>query len=132
MDKFEIVPYEIQHGNDMIEFGLNDKLMDYDASFEENRIDFAVPGLSFTLLHNNLPICSGGIYPLWNGVAAEEGAVLSKDNPYNIHLRLHKFFSGMPSGVVPMPKMTKNISKVETNKPESNEEKNISDFFGTS
>ena len=64
-----MVPYEIQHGNDMIEFGLNDKLMDYDASFEENRIDFAVPGLSFTLLHNNLPICSGGIYPLWNGVA---------------------------------------------------------------
>ena len=74
-DNFEIVPYQPQHGNDMIEFGLNDKLMDIDASFEENRIDFAIPGLSFTLLHDNIPVCSGGIYPLWNGVA--EGWVIS-------------------------------------------------------
>ena len=55
MDKFEIVPYETQHGKDMIAFGLNDKLMDYDATFEENRIDFALPGLSFTLLCNSEP-----------------------------------------------------------------------------
>ena len=66
MDKFEIVPYEIQHGNDMIEFGLNDKLMDYDASFEENRIDFATPGLSYTLLYNSKPVVSGGVCPLWS------------------------------------------------------------------
>jgi len=59
----------------MIEFGLNDKLMDVDASFTENRIDFALAGLSFTLLHNNNPLCSGGIVPLWNGVA--EGWVIS-------------------------------------------------------
>ena len=43
--------------------------MDIDASFKENRIDFALAGLSFTLLHNNNPLCSGGIVPLWNGVA---------------------------------------------------------------
>ena len=59
----------------MSEFGLNDKLMDYDASFKENRIDFAMAGLSFTLLDDNKPICSGGIYPLLNGVA--EGWVIS-------------------------------------------------------
>ena len=74
-DNFEIVPYKTQHGDDMIEFGLNDKLMDIDASFTENRIDFALAGLSFTLLHNNNPLCSGGIVPLWNGVA--EGWVIS-------------------------------------------------------
>ena len=50
-DKFEIVPYTTQHDDEMIEFGLNDKLMDIDASFKENRIDFAMAGLSFTLLH---------------------------------------------------------------------------------
>ena len=33
----------------------------------------------------------------------------------NIHLRLHKFFSGMPIGVVPMPKATQNKPKVENN-----------------
>ena len=68
-DKFEIVPYKTGHGKDMIAFGLNDKLMDYDATFEENRIDFALAGLSFTLLCNSEPICSGGIVPLWHGVA---------------------------------------------------------------
>jgi len=74
-DSFEIVPYKTQHGNEMIEFGLNDKLMDVDASFTENRIDFALAGLSFTLLHDNIPLCSGGIVPLWDGVA--EGWVIS-------------------------------------------------------
>ena len=43
--------------------------------FKENRIDNAIPGLSYTLLLDGLPICSGGIYPLWDGVA--EGWVIS-------------------------------------------------------
>ena len=61
----------------MIEFGLNDKLMDYDASFKENRIDFAMAGLAFTLLDNNVPICSGGIIPTWMG-NAQGWAIASK------------------------------------------------------
>ena len=76
-DNYRIVPYNTQHGDEMIEFGLNDKLMDIDASFTENRIDFAMAGLSFTLLHNNNPLCSGGIIPLWNGVA-EGWSIASK------------------------------------------------------
>ena len=74
-DSFKIVPYETQHGDEMIEFGLNDKLMDIDASFKENRIDFAMAGLAFTLLDNNVPICSGGIIPTWLGNA--QGWVIS-------------------------------------------------------
>ena len=77
MDKFEIVPYKPDHGNQMIEFGLNDKLMDHDATFKENRIDFALAGLSFTLLCNSEPVCSGGIIPVWNG-NAEGWAIASK------------------------------------------------------
>ena len=80
MDKFEIVPYIPDHGNEMIEFGLNDKLMDHDATFKENRIDFALAGLSFTLLHYNNPVCSGGIVPLWNGNA--QGWVISSKRIY--------------------------------------------------
>ena len=79
-DNYRIVPYKTQHGDEMIEFGLNDKLMDIDANFTENRIDFALVGLSFTLLHNNNPVCSGGIVPLWNGVA--EGWVISSKRIY--------------------------------------------------
>ena len=85
MDKFEIVPYKPDHGNEMIEFGLNDKLMDWDANFTENRIDFALVGLSFTLLHNNNPVCSGGIVPLWNGVA--EGWVISSKRIFKNKIR---------------------------------------------
>ena len=84
-DNFKIVPYETQHGDEMIEFGLNDKLMDIDANFTENRIDFALAGLSFTLLHNNNPVCSGGIVPLWNGVA--EGWVISSKRIYKERIR---------------------------------------------
>ena len=74
-DNYRIVPYKTQHGDEMIEFGLNDKLMDIDASFKENRIDFAMAGLAFTLLDNNVPICSGGIIPTWLGNA--QGWVIS-------------------------------------------------------
>ena len=74
-DNYKIVPYQTQHGAEMIEFGLNDKLMDIDASFKENRIDFAMAGLAFTLLDNNVPICSGGIIPTWLGNA--QGWVIS-------------------------------------------------------
>ena len=74
-DNFKIVPYETQHGDEMIEFGLNDKLMDIDASFKENRIDFAMAGLAFTLLDDNVPICSGGVIPTWLGNA--QGWVIS-------------------------------------------------------
>ena len=61
----------------MVQFGLNNKLMDIDASFTENRIDIKVHGLSFTLLADNTPILSGGIIPLWNGVA-EGWSIASK------------------------------------------------------
>ena len=74
-DNFKVVPYETQHGDEMIEFGLNDTLMDGDATFKENRIDFASAGLAYTLLDNNVPICSGGIIPTWLGSA--QGWVIS-------------------------------------------------------
>lgn len=64
MDNYKIVPYLQEHGSSMIASGLNDKLMDLDASYEENRIDLTVSGMAFTLLCNSEPIVSGGIYPL--------------------------------------------------------------------
>jgi hypothetical protein len=39
----------------------------------------------------------------------------------NIHLRLHKFFSGMPRGVVPIPKMSQTTPKAESNNKEVKE-----------
>ena len=84
-DNYRIVPYNTQHGDEMIEFGLNDKLMDIDASFKENRIDFAMAGLAFTLLDDNKPICSGGIIPSWLGNA--QGWVISSKRIFKNKIR---------------------------------------------
>ena len=75
MAKFTVVPYEMEHGDQIIEFGMNDKLMEIDASYTNNRLDMAIPGLAFTLFLDETPIVSGGIVPMWEGVA--EGWVLS-------------------------------------------------------
>ena len=84
-DNYQIVAYQKEHGNQMVEFGLNDKLMDIDASYEENRIDLAVAGMAFTLLDNNIPIVSGGIFPLWAGVF--EGWVISSKRIFDLKIK---------------------------------------------
>lgn len=85
MDNFEVVPYSVSHGDEIITFGMNDKLMELDASYTENRIDIALPGLTFTLLVNQNPICSGGIFPLWNGVA--EGWIMSSKRIFDYKIK---------------------------------------------
>ena len=85
MAKFKIIPYDKVHGDDIIEFGMNDKLMEIDASYTENRLDMAIPGLSYTLLLDNIPILAGGVYPLWDGVA--EGWVLSSKRIFDYKIK---------------------------------------------
>lgn len=78
MANYKIVPYQRLHGDYMMSIGMNDELMDDDNSYKENRIDVPIPSMAFTLLYDNQPIVSGGVFPLWFGVA--EGWVLaSKD-----------------------------------------------------
>ncbi len=85
MANFKIVPYEIDHGDEIIEFGMNDKLMEIDASYTNNRLDMAIPGLSFTLMLDATPIVSGGIVPMWEGVA--EGWVLSSKHIFDYKIK---------------------------------------------
>ena len=85
MANFKIVPYEIDHGDEIIEFGMNDKLMEIDASYTNNRLDMAIPGLSFTLMLDTTPIVSGGIVPMWEGVA--EGWVLSSKHIFDYKIK---------------------------------------------
>ena len=74
MANYKIIPYQKKHGDEIYAFGMNDKLMEIDASFTENRIDTEIIGLSFTLLANDNVVLAGGIIPMWNGVA--EGWVM--------------------------------------------------------
>lgn len=81
MVDYKIIPYSKIHGDEIIAHGMNDKLMDIDASYTENRIDVGIPGLSFSLLADNQLVLAGGVYPLWPGVA--EGWVLSSKRVFD-------------------------------------------------
>ena len=85
MANYRIIPYLKEHGDQIIALGMNNKLMEIDASFTDNRIDTAIPGLSFTLLADNNIILAGGIIPIWNGVA--EGWVMSSKRVFNHKIR---------------------------------------------
>jgi len=85
MANFKVVPYEMEHGDEIIEFGMNDKLMEIDASYTNNRLDMAIPGLAFTLFLDETPIVSGGIVPMWEGVA--EGWVLSSKHIFDYKIK---------------------------------------------
>lgn len=80
MVKYKIIPYERSHTDEILTFGMNDKLLENDANCEEGRIDYGIPGLSFTLLADNNIVLCGGITPLWDGVA--EGWVIASKRIY--------------------------------------------------
>lgn len=81
MVKYKIIPYERSHTDEILTFGMNDKLLENDANCEEGRIDYGIPGLSFTLLADNNIVLCGGITPLWDGVA--EGWVIASKRIYD-------------------------------------------------
>jgi hypothetical protein len=87
MANYRIIPYLKEHGDQIIALGMNNKLMEIDASFTDNRIDTAIPGLSFTLLADNNIILAGGIIPIWNGVA--EGWVMCSQKYLTTKLDQH-------------------------------------------
>jgi len=85
MVNYKIIPYHKEHGDEIIALGMNDKLMEIDASFTENRLDTAITGLSFTLLVNSNIVLAGGIIPLWYGVA--EGWVMCSQKVFDHKIR---------------------------------------------
>ena len=81
MVKYEITSFDKSHVDEILTFGMNDKLLENDASSEEGRIDYGIPGLSFTLLADDNIVLCGGITPLWDGVA--EGWVIASKRIYD-------------------------------------------------
>ena len=79
----KIILFEKKHADELIANGLNDKLMDLDATYDEARIcDFSKKGQAFTYVDNGKPIFACGIVQLWDGVA--EAWVLAGVNVYDI------------------------------------------------
>jgi len=85
MVNYKVIPYQEAHALNIIQNGMNDPLMDHDASYYENSVNVIAPGLSFTLIYKYLPIVAGGIFPLWQGTA--EGWVLSSKEIFKHKLK---------------------------------------------
>jgi hypothetical protein len=82
MDSCIVKEFTQQDADQIVSYGMNDKLMEVDANFKENRICLADKGNAYTLFVNDKPIVAGGIFILWKGVA--EGWVLANRNIYDV------------------------------------------------
>ena len=81
MVNYKIIPYDRSHTDEILTFGMNEELLEDDQKNKESRIDYGLPGLSFTLLADNNIVLCGGITPLWDGVA--EGWVIASKRIYD-------------------------------------------------
>ena len=79
----ELKPFLPEHADQIIAIGLNDKLMEIDASYSDNRIcDHSQPGNAYTMFVNDKPVFACGIVILWEGVA--ECWVMASQNVYEM------------------------------------------------
>ena len=79
----ELKPFKSEHADEIIAIGLNDKLMEIDASYADNRIcDHSQPGNAYTMFVHGKPAFACGIVLLWDGVA--ECWVMASQNIYEM------------------------------------------------
>ena len=77
--------FETWHADKIISDGLNDKLMEIDASYEDNRIcNHSKRGQAFTYFIEDKPIFACGIVQLWDGVA--EAWVLGSRHIFDVKI----------------------------------------------
>ena len=74
--------FKQDHADEIISYGMNNKLMEVDASYKEHRICTADKGNAYTLFVDKKPIVAGGIIILWTGVA--EGWVMASQNIFDM------------------------------------------------
>jgi len=79
----ELKPFKPEHADKIVALGLNDKLMEIDASYTDNRIcDHSQPGNAYTMFVDGNPVFACGIVVLWDGVA--ECWVMASQNIYDM------------------------------------------------
>ena len=84
MANWIVKEFKQEHADEIISYGMNNILMEIDASFKDHRICLEDKGNAYTLFVNQKPVVAGGIYILWKGVA--EGWVLANQNIFEIKL----------------------------------------------
>ena len=74
--------FKQEHADQIISYGMNNILMEIDASYKDNRICQADKGNAYTLFVDRKPVVAGGIIVLWSGVA--EGWVMANQNIFEV------------------------------------------------
>jgi hypothetical protein len=76
-------PFNKIHADQIVSYGMNHKLMELDASYEDNRICcYSEPGNAFTMFIDDKPVFAIGLVVLWQGVA--EGWVMASQNIFDM------------------------------------------------
>ena len=79
----EIKDFKPEHADKIISYGLNSKLMEIDAGFEDYRIcNYSTKGNAYTMFIDGKPVFAIGIVILWDGVA--EGWVMASQNVFEM------------------------------------------------
>ena len=79
----ELKPFKPEHADQIIAIGLNDKLMEIDAGYSDNRIcNYSQEGNAYTMFIDGKPVFACGIVVLWDGVA--EGWVMASQNVFDM------------------------------------------------
>ena len=90
----KLKPFKKSDADKIVSFGMNHKLMEIDAGFEENRIcNYSQPGNAYTMWVDDKPVFSFGMVILWKGVA--EGWVMASQNIFDIKFLAAKTITNM-------------------------------------
>ena len=90
----KLKPFKKSDADKIVSFGMNHKLMEIDAGFEENRIcNYSQPGNAYTMWIDNKPVFSFGMVILWKGVA--EGWVMASQNIFDVKFLAAKTITSM-------------------------------------
>ena len=79
----EIKDFKPDDAKKIIAYGMNSKLMEIDAGFEDNHIyNYSVKGNAYTMFMDGKPVFAIGIVILWSGCA--EGWVIASQNIFEM------------------------------------------------
>ena len=79
----KLKPFKRSDVDKIVSYGMNHKLMEIDAGYEDNRIcNYSTPGNAFTMFMDDKPVFAIGVVVLWKGVA--EGWVIASQNIFEM------------------------------------------------
>ena len=108
MSKIDIVQFENEHAEQILDIGLNSELLELKPEHRKYAYYLKQVGMSFTGLVNNKPIAAGGVFHLWDGVA--EGWVLATKEIFKYPIFCAKHIKNRTEIII----NTHNIKRLQT------------------